>query len=138
MKTEFDAVVEMDIHAPATRVWDALVNPAVIKKYMFGADVISDWKKGSSIIWKGEWEGKPFEDRGTVLDVQPNKKLMYSHISPLPNGKEDTHTVTIELTSGNDVTHLNLVQDNNTSSQAKKHSEGNWSMMLGEMKKAIE
>jgi len=33
------------IDAPVARVWHALVTPDVIKKYMFGADVTSDWKE---------------------------------------------------------------------------------------------
>ena len=35
------------VEAPVPAVWDALVNPAVIKQYMFGADVTSNWKEGT-------------------------------------------------------------------------------------------
>jgi hypothetical protein len=32
-----------------------------------GYKVTSDWKPGSRITWKGEWEGKPYEDKGVVV-----------------------------------------------------------------------
>jgi uncharacterized protein YndB with AHSA1/START domain len=51
------------IDAPAAQVWDALVNPAAIKQYMFGTNVISDWKKGSSILWRGSGRESPTRTR---------------------------------------------------------------------------
>jgi hypothetical protein len=41
------------IEAPVGRVWDALINPRLIKQYFFGTDVTSEWKEGSPIRWKG-------------------------------------------------------------------------------------
>jgi len=35
------------INAPASKVWDALVNPEQTKKYMFGCETICDWQPGS-------------------------------------------------------------------------------------------
>ena len=51
--------------APAKNVWEALINPAMIKQYFFGTDVVSDWKVGNSIVWRGTWQGKEYEDKGT-------------------------------------------------------------------------
>lgn len=45
------------INAPAEKVWDALVNPEQTKKYMFGCEAVSDWKPGSELLWKGNYEG---------------------------------------------------------------------------------
>ena len=64
MNEDLSAKASVTIHAPVGKVWDALVNPQVIKRYMFGATVVSDWKEGSPIAWKGEWKGQPFEDKG--------------------------------------------------------------------------
>ncbi len=52
------AKASISINASIAKVWDALTNPEVIKQYMFGTEIISDWKEGSPIIWKGEWQGK--------------------------------------------------------------------------------
>ena len=59
------------IRAPIEKVWDALINPETIRQYMFGTQVRSDWKAGSAILWKGEWQGKRYEDRGVILQVDP-------------------------------------------------------------------
>ncbi len=61
------------IHAPPSRVWEALTNPELIKQYLFGTQAISNWKVGSQIRYKGVWEGKAYEDKGTVLEVVPGE-----------------------------------------------------------------
>jgi len=67
MNNKFTAKAKTTIHAPTSKVWDAITKPDLIKQYLFGTDVISDWKVGSPIIYKGEWEGKAFEDKGKIL-----------------------------------------------------------------------
>lgn len=71
------------IDAPIAEVWDALINPEVIRKYMFGTEVVSEWKVGRPIVWKGVWKGKPYEDKGTILELKPEHTIRYSHLSPL-------------------------------------------------------
>lgn len=132
---------EILIGAPIEKVWDALVNPEIIKKYMFGTTVISDWTEGSKIIWQGEWKGKPYEDKGTILKIVPGRQLQYSHFSPL-TGLEDTpenyHTVTVNLSEGEKQTRVALSQDNNATEKEKEHSESNWKMMLTGLKELLE
>jgi uncharacterized protein YndB with AHSA1/START domain len=135
------AKVATRIHAPVHKVWGALVSPQEIKQYMFGTTVESDWREGSPITWKGEWQGKHYEDKGVILHIEPQRKLEYSHFSPL-SGDADTpenyHTVTIELRGADEDTTVSLSQDNNKSEEAKEHSEKNWSMMLSSLKKMLE
>lgn len=78
----------IDINAPVSEVWKALIDPGQIKEYLFGTEAISDWKKGSSITYKGEWEGKKYEDRGTIIDIVPEKLLHTTYWSSI-GGKED-------------------------------------------------
>jgi uncharacterized protein YndB with AHSA1/START domain len=33
---------EISIHADSAKVWEALTNPEIIKKYLFGTQTISD------------------------------------------------------------------------------------------------
>ena len=135
------AKAEADVNAPRSRVWDALVDPGAIKQYMFGTNVSSDWKKGSPITWKGEWEGKKYEDKGTILDIEPGRRLRYTHFSPLagkPDKPENYHNVTIDLSGEGDRTHVALSQDNNDDEKAKAHSEKNWGNMLEGLKKYVE
>jgi uncharacterized protein YndB with AHSA1/START domain len=140
-RKNFIAKADATIHASIDKVWDALTNPDVIKKYMFGTTVISDWKEGSKIVWKGEWKGKPYEDKGEVLQFKPKTKLQYTHFSPLtgqPDVPENYHTVTIELSGNDQETTVNLFQDNNAKEEERQHSEENWSMMLSSLKKLLE
>lgn len=129
------------IDAPPAKVWSALLTPATIKQYMFGTTVMSDWKEGSPIVWKGEWQGKPYEDKGVILRLEPQRLLKYSHFSPLsglPEAPDSYHTVTIELAEEAPGTRVTLSQDNNASEQARQHSEKNWEKMLADLKKLLE
>ena len=65
------ATAETDISAAPDRVWSALVDPEQIKQYMFGSQVVTDWQPGSPIVWKGVYDGKPYEDKGEVLEIDP-------------------------------------------------------------------
>ena len=144
MNEDLTAKANVTIHAPIAKVWDALVNPQVIKRYMFGATAVSDWKEGSPIVWKGEWKGKPFEDKGRILELRPEERLRYSHFSPLsgaPDKPENYHQVTIELSKQEDQedqVRLDLSQDNNKTREARDESQRNWAMMLEGVKKAVE
>lgn len=135
------ATAYTSIEAPVSKVWDALTNPAVIKQYMFGADVQSEWQQGAGITWKGEYNGKHYEDKGTILNIEPGRNLQYSHFSPL-SGEEDKpenyHTVNIDLERFHDETLVKLWQDKNDSEEARKHSERNWQMMLDSLKQVLE
>ncbi len=129
------------INAPAAEVWEALINPKKIKEYMFGTNVTSEFKKGSPIMWKGEWQGKPYEDKGTILQIDRERVLRYSHFSPLsgvPDKPENYHNVTIELSPKGNQTLVALSQDNNATEQERQHSEKNWAMMLEGLKKLLE
>jgi uncharacterized protein YndB with AHSA1/START domain len=129
------------IDAPADQVWEALTNPSKIKQYMFGTTVASDWKKGSPITWKGQWQGKAYEDKGRIVEADRPRILQYSHYSPLTGAAdrpENYHNVTIELSPKGKQTVVSLSQDNNENEEDRKHSEKNWGMMLEGMKKLLE
>ena len=141
MTTNLIATASVTVNAPVTKVWNALVSPAAIKQYMFGTNVLTDWQEGSPIVWKGEWQGKSYEDTGVILQFRPERTLQYSHFSPLsglPDVSENHHTVTIELSGEGDQTHVSLTQDNNPTDQARDHSRKNWEMMLAALKKYLE
>jgi uncharacterized protein YndB with AHSA1/START domain len=141
MSNDLIAKASTIINAPTERVWDALVNPAAIKQYMFGTNVVSDWREGSPIVWKGEWQGKPYEDKGVILKFKPGQTLQYSHFSPLsgmPDKPENYHTVTVELSADGNQTRVSLAQDHNATEEERVHSEENWGMMLAALKKFVE
>jgi len=139
--TNHVARAETTIFAAVDKVWEALTDPDLIKRYMFGTTVTSDWEEGSRISWEGEWQGKHYKDKGKILELIPRKRLQYSHFSPL-DGSDDVpenyHIVTIDLAQKDDHTVVSLKQDNNHTEEAKQHSERNWKMMLDSLKKLLE
>jgi uncharacterized protein YndB with AHSA1/START domain len=141
MKDSLIAQVHITISAPIAKVWDALVNPEMIRQFMFGTTALSEWKEGSPLIWKGEWEGKPYEDKGVILQLKPQRVLQYSHFSPL-SGQADMpehyQTVTIELFPEGTGTRLMLSQDKNSTEEEREHAQRNWSTMLTRLKELLE
>lgn len=135
------ATATITIAVPMAKAWDALVNPAVIKRYMFGSTVVSTWKVGDPIIWRGSWKDMPYEDKGRVLEVDAPRLLRVTHFSPLsgkPDVPENYHTLTYELTERGPWTVVRLSQDNNPNEEARSHSEKNWHTMLEALKKTLE
>ncbi len=141
METTFTARATTNIKVPVSVVWDALINAETIKKYMFGTKVVSKWKEGSPIVWKGVWNGRPYEDKGVIMTMQPDKKLEYTHFSALagqPDRPENYHTMTFDLTTQGTHTHVSLSQDNNPDEKAAEHSQKMWEGMLLGLKKLLE
>ena len=129
------------IAADPDAVWAALVDPAAVKQYMFGTTVSSDWREGSPIAWSGEWQGRAYEDKGTIQRIEPRRLLRYTHFSPLsgvPDEPENYHTVTITLSPEGAGTNVTLTQDGSTTEEARQHSEENWRTMLDSLKGYVE
>jgi uncharacterized protein YndB with AHSA1/START domain len=141
MKKQFIAIADISIHAPAAKVWDALTKPELIKQYLFGTEVTTDWQVGSPITYKGEWKGKAYKDKGKVLQIEPEKLLVstfWSSLSGLPDVPENYKTVTYKLSSKGGITRLTLTQDNNETEEEANHSKANWNMVLGKLKELLE
>ena len=135
------ATAATDIAAPAEKVWAALTEPEQIAAYMFGSQVETDWQVGSPITWNGEWEGKPYQDKGEVLAYDEPRRLSVTHFSPLTgqdDAPENYHTLVYQLSDADDGTHVELSQDNNGSEEEAEHSTQNWTMVLEGLKKQVE
>ena len=129
------------INAPAPKVWDALTKPELIKQYLFGTEVRTDWKVGSPITYRGEWQGKAYEDKGKILEIEPGKRMVstfWSSLGGLPDTPENYKTVRYELAPEGDRTKLTITQDNNASQEEATESEKNWRMVLDGIKKLLE
>jgi uncharacterized protein YndB with AHSA1/START domain len=141
MKNHFVAKVEVMIQASVSRVWDALINPAMIKQYLHGTDAQSDWQSGSPLIFKGVWNGKEYLDKGIVLEKVDERLLKYSWLSSLSgleDEKENYSIITYRLTPINGGTSLLLTQENITDEKSKEASEKHWTAVLTELKHLLE
>jgi uncharacterized protein YndB with AHSA1/START domain len=135
------ATAEVTINAPAAEVWRALTDPELVKQYFFGTNVVSDWKQGSPIFYRGEWEGQAYEDKGTILEIVPNKLLKTNYFSPLSGEKDipdNYQVISYELAEDGDKTVLIITQDNLKDQSAADRSAKNWNMVLGGMKTLLE
>ena len=141
MNNTLIARADITIKAPTSKVWEAITNPEFIKQYLFGAVILTDWKEGSPIIYKGVYEGKAYEDKGLVLKVEPEKLLLISHWSPLsgsPDLPENYHKVSYELSPENGSTRLTITQDNNPNPEEQEQNANFWKMSLETIKKLLE
>ena len=141
MNETFLAKATIAINAPASRVWDALTKPDLIKQYLFGTKVTTDWQVGSPITYEGTWEGKAYKDKGQVLQVEPGKLLVstfWSSLSGLPDIPESYQTVRYELAAEASGTRLTITQENNATLDDASHSERNWKIVLDGIKKLFE
>ena len=141
MNNTFISKASTTINIPMSKVWDALTKPHIIKQYLFGTEVTTDWQVGSPITYKGMWNGKAYEDKGKVVQIEVEKLLVstfWSSLSGLPDVPENYKTVRYELTADGNGTRLTITQDNNDSQEDANHSEQNWKMVLDGLKKLLE
>lgn len=141
MNTGIRLEVSTVIHAPVHKVWEALTKPEIIKQYFFNTNTYTDWTPGHSIIFKGEWEGKHYEDKGTIIDVKKNELIRFTYWSSM-SGKADipeNYVLISYEVSGkdNDVT-LTITQENIPDEKTKTHATENWNKVLKGLKKLLE
>jgi uncharacterized protein YndB with AHSA1/START domain len=139
--TDHVAHAEVEISASPQQVWDALTDPEAISSFMFGARVDTDWEEGSPITWTGEYDGKPFQDKGEILEVVETRRLRMTHYSPL-SGDDDVpenyHTLDYRLEPSEAGTALTLDQDGNDSPEQAEQFSANWRAMLQQVKEYVE
>jgi uncharacterized protein YndB with AHSA1/START domain len=131
---------EVEISASPGQVWNALTDPDLIRKYFFGTEVETTWEPGTPITWSGEYDGREYHDKGEVLEVVPEERLVVTHFSPM-SGQEDTpenyHRITYQLDDEGESTHVILEQDN-TPDGSEEEFRANWETMLGNLKELVE
>ncbi len=117
---------------------------------MFGCETVSDWKPGSALEWKGNYEGKEMVFvKGKIADTNPGRLLAYTTIDPNNSAMEDKPenylTVTYDLKEENDQTTLTVTQGDYNKvadgesryKEASNDGEG-WNPILVEIKKIAE
>jgi uncharacterized protein YndB with AHSA1/START domain len=129
------------IEAPAEEVWKALTTPELIKQWFFGVDTETDWKVGSALVHKGEFQGKPYEDKGEILRFEPPRLLVHTHWSPFSNradAPENYQEVTWALSEKDGATELTVSEVNLPSEEAKAVSDQSWTVVLEKLKELLE
>ena len=138
MSEDHVARATVEIPAPAATVWDTLVDPE--GTWMLGARVTSTYVVGVPITFDGEWDGKPFQDHGEILEVDRPRRLRYTHWSPLsgqPDVPENYHHLTFTFDERDGSTDVTLEQDGNGSAQEAAHATANWEQVLRALRDAV-
>lgn len=129
------------IKAASQRVWDILTKPEFVKQWQFGSELTTDWKVGSDIRFKTEWEGTIFEQWGTVLEMRTNELIKYSLFAPRPgleDKPENYFVMSYILTANNGQTKLEIIQDDNRPGAVQEEPNGEENPILLGLKQLAE
>jgi uncharacterized protein YndB with AHSA1/START domain len=123
-------------------LWKVLTEPRFTKEYMFNCEVKLDWKKGSSITWKGKFEGYEAYQKGEILDIVTMERIKYSTLDPnfgLEDKSENYIHVSYflkELGNGTELTIVNETFDGNE--ERIDHINQGWEMVINKLKETAE
>ena len=133
-----EKVFEIYIKTTPQRLWEAITNPEMRRKYNFGAGVESDWTPGSryqgisprapSAIWEGE-----------NLEVDPPRRLVQSFRALWSDDvkREGTSKVTWEIEPVGDSCRLTVLHEQ-LRENANPELYGGWMMLLSGLKTLLE
>lgn len=138
---QFTAKVQLTINASVAKVWAGLTQPEWVEQYFFGSKLVTTWEPGTPVFFRGEWDGQPYEDKGTVLDYEPEKMLRFNYFSSwsdLPDAPENYQIIVYRVESTGDQTTLLIEQSNIDTAQKRDHSAQNWEQVMGGLKALLE
>jgi len=141
MKEEFSLKKTVMLHAPAYEVWRALIDPRLIKEYFFGVDVSGEWKEGGTILYNGEWQGKKFQGKAKVLQMEDRKLLRYSYwsnMSGMPDVPQNYHIITYFLQKEEENTILTMTEQNLAGEEMMQRSSELWDKVFEKLQQLLE
>ena len=137
-----EKVFEIYIKTTPERLWEAITNPEMRRKYSFGVGVFSDWKPGSS--YKGTAGNTTISPNmpiceGENLEVDPPRRLVQTFRALWSEDvkREGTSRVTWEIEPVGDSSRL-LVTHDQLREDANAELYGGWMMILSGLKTLLE
>ncbi len=142
-KKELVVKKSITINATASKIWEALTKSEWTRKYMFGCDVVSDWKSGDAIVFKDS--SGVVQVKGNIVNIAPGKLLKFTVFGPtmgLQDVPSNYTTVTYELSPGKGHTIVSVAQGDfaGVEQGEKRYNEtgGGWDFALNKLKEALE
>jgi uncharacterized protein YndB with AHSA1/START domain/DNA-binding transcriptional ArsR family regulator len=132
-----EKVFEIFIKTTPERLWEAITDADMRRKYNFGAAVRSDWAKGSG------YELSPAEGSelasGEILEIDPPRRLVQSFTAHWSEEveREGTSRVTWEIEQVADSCRLTVTHDQ-LPANANGELYGGWPMILSGLKTLLE
>ena len=135
---------QITINAPVAKVWEALITPEITRQYMYGCDVISDWRIGSSVAWKGAADAVIYVI-GDLVAFEPNQLLSFTVFDPhgkYENIPENYLTSTYQLSAVGGQTLVKVSQGDyakvEDGEKRFQDSVSGWNATLEALKKILE
>lgn len=141
IRTDLYVKKQIEINATPEKVWETLTNPELIKKYLFGTNTVSDWKKGSEIIFHGEYAEQQYRDKGIITESIMAEVLQYTYwssFSGLADMPENYSLVEYKLMPEHNKTILKLSQQGFVNEQTQQHTQEAWEKVLQQIKELTE
>ncbi len=137
-----EKLFEIYIKTTPERLWEAITNPEMRKKYSFGIMVQTDWKKGSSYTgMAGASTVSPSMPilEGENLEVSPPRRLVQSFRALWSDAvkSEGTSRVTWEIEPVGDSCKLTVTHDQ-LREGANEELYGGWPQILSGLKTLLE
>jgi uncharacterized protein YndB with AHSA1/START domain/biotin operon repressor len=133
-----EKVFEIYIKTTPERLWEAITNPEIRRKYNFGAGVESDWSPGS------KYEGRSPRSPGAIwagenVEVDPPRRLVqtFNALWGEDVKREGTSRVTWEIEPIGDSCQLTVTHDQ-LRADANEQMYGGWPMLLSGLKTLLE
>ena len=136
LEKTMEKVFEIYIKTTPERLWHAITDTEMRRKYTFGAVVTSDWTPGSR--YEGRGGGQPILE-GENLEVDPPRRLVQSFRALWGEDvkSEGTSRVTWEIVPVGDSCLLKVTHDQMREG-ANNQIYGGWPMILSGLKTLLE
>jgi uncharacterized protein YndB with AHSA1/START domain len=133
---------QISIHAPVWKLWRAITEPLLMKRWMFDGEleIRFDLVEGSPITIKGKLHGA-FVNKGEIVRVLPEKIFEYTQLSSLSRleDKPENYThISFELRAADAQSVLTARQSNFPGKASREHEDFYWNSALAVLRRMLE
>ena len=139
MESSMEKVFEIYIRTTPERLWHAITDPEVRRKFQFGNTITSDWTTGSHFAMTNPGAPGMVLGEGQNLEVDPPRRLVQSMVALWGDDvkSEGTSRVTWEIEPIGDSCRL-IVTHDQLREGANDQLYGGWPMILSGLKTWLE
>jgi len=138
LEQTMEKIFEIYIRTSPDRLWEAITDPEIRRKYNFGAAPETDWTPGSKLEMTAEKAGFVLGD-GEVIEVDPPRRLVHTMRALWSDEVKDAgfSRVTWEIEQIEDSCRLTVTHDE-LREGANEQIFGGWPMVLSGLKTWLE
>ena len=136
--SELSLTVQKRIPAPASRVYNAWLDPKMLAKFMLAApdmtipDATTDPRKGGRFNILMRMGANDLPHGGTYLDLQPHSRIVFTWESPY---SVDGSTVTLDFVPDGDGTMVTLTHQRFATENSRDNHKAGWTAILANLAK---